>query len=177
MSMDNIAGRIAARMLFTGRRDRAEVAREIAKEDRRAGLHHRLRAASHPTTRQHDDPRQTLYEAIAAMASRLVGASSSSRQAPEPSPRPPVRRRLRERIADAIAPTPERPEPTPPTSPPTSPTVRIPGSSAVLISDLPHNAGGDYVTDNWRKSIADNDRLFDERRGKPKTSIYNVTLC
>src|SRR5215813_3473203 len=72
MSMDNIAGRIAARMLFTGRRDRAEVVREIAKEDRRAGLHHRLRAASHPTTRQHDDPRQTLYEAIAARSQGVL---------------------------------------------------------------------------------------------------------
>jgi hypothetical protein len=163
MSMDNIAGRIAARMLFTGRRDRAEVAREIAREDRQAGLHRRLRAASHPVSPQHrDDPRRTLIDRVMAMIDRLRAAPPPPPQ--QPSPRP-VRRRLHERIADVIAPA--EPKPSPAT--PRPPTIRSPGSNAVLIEDLPHRSGNDFIVDAWRNSILEN-----ERRSRPpgKTNLY-----
>jgi hypothetical protein len=171
--MHDVAGRIAARMLFTGRSDRAEVAREIAKEDRHAGLHRRLAAASHPVPpHHHDDVHRTLLDKVLAAASRLfVDPSSSSR--PEPSPQPPARRRLVERLADAIAPEPTRSEPSPTPQPP---TIRSSQSSgAVLIGDEEYSARyRDQPTANWRKSIADNDRLLDERRGRPagKINLY-----
>jgi hypothetical protein len=179
MSMHDISGRISARALFTGR-GRAEVAREIAKEDRQAGLHRRLRAASHPLASHHvhDDPRRTLLDMVFGVIDRLFGADSkpyprerrplrgaASTAATEPErARPPLPRR----IGDAF--TPEPPPPAPTAKPP---MIRAEGSNAVLLSDGEFTPGVRSVpTENWRLSIETNARDYEAKRGKPKSSFY-----
>jgi hypothetical protein len=70
---------------------------------------------------------------------------------------------LGQHIASVFEAKPEPPQPQPP-------TIRAEGSNAVLIPDESYSKRfQDIPTRNWRESIATNERLFDEKRGRPSS--------
>ena len=119
------------------------------------------------------DARATLISKVVAVMTRLLDRPRIEADAPaatpaptaEPTPRP----SLAQRIADVLAPRPQ-PQPEQATQ---YPTIRAEGSNAQLIPDEEFSPRfRDPVTQAWKDSIAENVRLFPERRGKPKSSIY-----
>jgi hypothetical protein len=93
-------------------------------------------------------------------AVRLERASAPLPQ-PPPRPRPSIGQRVRATFE-------RKPEP----EPPRSPTIRAENSNATLIPDSEFSPRfRDPTTANWRRSIEDNERLFDERRGRVKSGL------
>jgi hypothetical protein len=190
MLLDSIRQQITVRSFWLGLANpdlphaevRSRAAAELAAEHkaaraRRAGhAAARMRMASHPIGPQHpqhgDPIARQFISKVMAVFHRLqhepAGNTVVRRRLRETPPTPPTEPSLAQRIAEAIAPAPEPPAPQ-------APAVISPNSSSgvQLITDHPVNTGiGDIVTANWRKSIADNARDYEAKRGGKSNVIY-----
>jgi hypothetical protein len=145
-----------------------QLAAEAAEEQERRRREHRPVATPAHST----DYVGQLANKIMSMASRLwartpdpptpsvdhraVRMQRASQPLPQPSPRP--RRSLAQQVKDTFTKT----EP----PPPRSPTIKAECSDAQLIPDEEYAPRWrDETTRNWRKSIQDNESLYDERCG------------
>jgi hypothetical protein len=156
---------------------RAAAAEAIAAEWREANSHQdrRLRAASRPLPSQRPaepDHARTLIDKVLAMCRRLSTQPHPVRrrlrepEAPQAPTEPTARPGIVARVVSALA-----PEPTPEPPAPRPPLVVAEGSRAQLIDDLPHRYGGDYATENWRRSIEQNILEFPSKRGAKKLDL------
>jgi hypothetical protein len=160
-------------------------AQQLADEAREE--RERARVERRPPPAEPRDAKERLISRIVAMWARLSSTppappapasdhrarrlEAASASLPEPTPRRVARRvprSMRERISEAFTP---EPEPSPPE--PQPPTIRADGSNAVLIPDESYSKRfQDIPTQNWRKSIQDNEANYAERRGHPRTKPY-----
>jgi hypothetical protein len=167
-----LPGRIAAARLFLrGKLRDEEIVRAVTRQVALEHKQRRLNAASHLVgSQQTDDPRVTLYRKIVATMERLFSRPPPSESSIERSPflpasPPPPRPTLVERIADVF--TPSEPEPPPLVQ---SPLVRADGSGAQVIPDEEYMPSvRSIATENWKKSVLENQRLHAERRGTPRS--------
>jgi len=143
---------------------RQHAIREIAAEHR---AQRKLNAASHPVAPLRDgrdDPRVSLVRKVMDMLSRLPRpvvkrVRLHDHPSPAPTTAPAPQPSLVQRVVESlVSPEPEQ------TSTPQRPTLRSEGSSAVLVDDLPHRSGNDFIVDNWRRSIEANNIIDFERR-------------
>jgi hypothetical protein len=157
---------------------KAAAAEMLAQEERERRAKERKQPAQPTVPRTAKDGFTDFGALLLAKLSNMLSAIERRRSAtPAATPAPPTpepavpRPSLVERVKAVFEPQPEQPVPTPPPLP----WARGENSSAVLIPESEFAPGmRSVVTENWRKSIADNLISFDEKRGRPKSKSWII---
>jgi hypothetical protein len=193
----NLSQQLALRSFWLGvahptwsREDIRNLAAQQLADEAREERERRAREPRHTPAAQPKDAREALLSRIMSMWARLAASPPAppapasdhgarrmevaSASLPEPTTSTPRRRVARRfprssfhRLVETF--TADEPEPSPPE--PQQPTIRAEGSNAVLIPDESYSKRfQDIPTQNWRKSIQDNEANYAERRGHPPSS-------